>query len=113
MAKSDEGSEAKELQEAAAETQEPEAAARLRAENDAATRERQADAERGLEDAAGTLADNDQRLRESGGAMRARERDLARTGDLARDVAEQAKELKAHTEHTVAKARTQEDTGVD
>ena len=77
-------------EEAAADTREPERAARIRAEDDEDTRRRQDETAANLRAAAEALEDNREGLRETRGALRESERDLRRTGELARDVAEGA-----------------------
>ncbi|NUO64648.1 MAG: hypothetical protein HOQ34_13840, partial [Gemmatimonadaceae bacterium] len=82
------------LERAAAETREPGEAARIRAEDDAETRARQADAGRELREAERTLRDTGRRLHADGDAAGAIERDVERTRDLTREVAERARELR-------------------
>jgi hypothetical protein len=90
---------------AASETEEPAEATRLRAEDDAETRARQAETAAGLREADRTLEDGGARLRETREELRERERELARTGDLTREVAEYAADLRTQTEQIVDKAR--------
>jgi hypothetical protein len=85
------------LEQAAADTREPTEATRLRAEDDDDTRRRQDRTEEGLRAAADSLEDNREGLRESRGALSARERELERTSELARDVAEGAADLRDET----------------
>jgi uncharacterized protein (DUF885 family) len=79
----------------AADTEEPAEATRVRAEDDAQTRARQAAAAAGLRDADRTLEDGGARLREMRAELREREKELERTGDLTRQVAENAADLRA------------------
>ena len=90
---------------AAADTEEPAEATRVRAEDDAETRARQALTEAGLREADRTLEDGGERLRQMRDALRERERELERTGDLTREVAEHAAALRAQTEQIVDKTR--------
>jgi hypothetical protein len=79
----------------AADTEEPAEATRVRAEDDALTRARQAAAAAGLRDADRTLEDGGARLRQMRAELREREQELERTGDLTRQVAENAADLRA------------------
>jgi len=90
---------------AAAETEEPVEATRVRAEDDAETRARQAQTAAGLREADRTLEDGVARLRETREELRERERELERTGDLTREVAEHAADLRAQTEQIVDETR--------
>jgi hypothetical protein len=92
-------------EEAAAETEEPAEATRVRAEDDAETRARQDEAEAGLRAADRTLEDGGARLRLTKAALRERERELARTSEITREVAENAADLRAQTEQIVQEAR--------
>src|SRR5579872_2353690 len=92
-------------EEAAAETEEPEEASRVRAEDDAETRARQEETAAGLREADRALADGGQRLRATRVALNERERELARTSDLTREVAESAAELRAQTAQIAEEAR--------
>jgi len=105
MAKSGDWRDTQSPEEAAAETEEPEEAARVRAEDDAETRARQDEAEAGLRDADRTLEDGGARLRLTKAALRERERELARTGKITREVAENAADLREQTAQIVQKAR--------
>lgn len=92
-------------EEAAAETEEPVEAKRVRAEDDAESRARLAQAAAGLEAADEALANGEARLRETRSALRDRERELAKTRDLARDVARNAATLRQQTEQIAEEAR--------
>ena len=92
-------------EDAAAETEEPAEATRVRAENDAETRARQAAAAAGLRDADRTLEDGGARLRHTRAELRERERELERTGDLTRQVAENAADLRAQMAQIVEETR--------
>lgn len=105
MAKSGDWRQTQSPEEAAAETEEPLEATRVRAEDDAETRARQARAEAGLQQADRTLEDGGARLRETKVALRERERELARTGEITREVAESAADLRAQTAQIVEKTR--------
>ncbi len=105
MAKPGDGRETQSPAEAAAETKEPPEAARLRAEDDAETRARQEQAEAGLRQADRTLEDGGARLRQTKAALRERERELARTGQITREVAENAADLRAQTAQIMEEAR--------
>lgn len=82
-------------EDAAADMDEPAEATRVRAEDDAQTRARQAAAAAGLRDADRTLEDGGARLRQMRAELREREQELQRTGDLTRQVAENAADLRA------------------
>jgi len=82
---------------AAAETEEPEAATRARAEDDAATRARQAETEADLRAADRILEDGEARLRQTRSELRQREEELERTSDLTREVVEGAAVLAPQT----------------
>ena len=82
-------------EDAAADMDEPSEATRVRAEDDAQTRARQAAAAAGLRDADRTLEDGGARLRQMRAELREREQELQRTGDLTRQVAENAADLRA------------------
>lgn len=84
--------------EGAAETREPEEAARVRADDDAATRERQDAAESGLRKADEALDSNRARLNETGEQLRKRESELARTDELTDDLARGVTDLRATTD---------------
>ena len=105
MSKSGDWRETRSAEEAAAETEEPVEAARVRAEDDAETRARQDQAEAGLEEADRTLEDGGARLRQTKAALRERERELARTGKITREVAENAAELRDQTAQIVQETR--------
>ena len=105
MAKSGDWRETKSPEDAAAETDEPEEATRVRAEDDAETRARQDQAEAGLREADRTLEDGGARLRQTKAALRERERELARTGKITREVAESAADLREQTAQIVQEAR--------
>jgi len=105
MVKSGDWRQTQSPEEAAAETKEPVEATRVRAEDDAETRARQRQAEAGLQQADRTLEDGGARLRETKVALRERERELARTGEITREVAENAADLKAQTAQIVEKTR--------
>jgi len=92
-------------EEAAAETEEPKEAARVRAEDDAESRARLAQAEKGLRAADEALADGQERLRQTRSALRDRERELERTRDLTQDVAENAATLRQQTEEIAGATR--------
>lgn len=92
-------------EEAAAETEEPEEAARVRAEDDAETRARQEETAAGLREADRALVDGGQRLRATRVALNERERELARTSDLTQEVARSAAELRAQTTEIAEQAR--------
>jgi ABC-type transporter Mla subunit MlaD len=83
---------------AAAETREPERAARVRAEDDAETRARQDAASEDLTETARALADSGRGLRETRERLQATGRDLSRTSEVARDVLENASTLRAEAE---------------
>jgi ABC-type transporter Mla subunit MlaD len=91
--------------EGAAETREPEEAARVRAADDAATRERQDAAESTLRRADDALESNRARLSETGEQLREREDELARTDELTRDLARAAAELRATTDDVAETVR--------
>jgi hypothetical protein len=95
MAEPNEPREERSAADAAADTQEPAEATRVRAEDDAETRERQAAAAAGLREADRTLEDGVARLRQMRAELRQREQELERTGDLTRQVAENAADLRA------------------
>lgn len=105
MAKSGDWRQTQSPEEAAAETKEPAEATRVRAEDDAETRERQREAEAGLQEADHTLEDGGARLRQTKAALRERERELARTGEITREVAENAADLRAQTTQIVEETR--------
>ena len=90
--------QARSREEAAAETEEPEEAARMRAQDDAESRARLAQAEAGLKAADEAIAAGEARLRETRSELRDRERELDRTRDLARDVATNAATLRDQTD---------------
>jgi vacuolar-type H+-ATPase subunit I/STV1 len=90
---------------AAAETREPERAARVRADDDATTRARQDATGEDIEAAARTLEENQRRLRETRDALHATGRDLSRTGEVARDVAANASTLRADAERIAEQVR--------
>jgi hypothetical protein len=92
-------------EEAAAETEEPAEATRLRAEDDAETRARQDDAEAGLKAADRVLEDGEARLRQMRDALHQREEELERSGDLTKEVARNAVDLRAQTSQIVEEAR--------
>lgn len=92
--------ETPQLEQAAADTREPPASARVRAEDAAATRARLDRAEAGIREAGAALEDNAARLRETERALHEREREATRTGKLARDVAARTAELHADTKTT-------------
>jgi hypothetical protein len=92
-------------EQAAAETEEPESAARVRAEDDAETRARQAAAEAGLRTADRALEDGEARLRRTRDELRLREQELERTSDLTQEVARNAANLLQETERIADKAR--------
>jgi len=106
MARPDDGRQKLTPEEAAAETQEPAEAARLRAEGDAETRARQDVTEAGLREADRTLEDGGARLRQTRAELRERERELARTGEITREVAEHAADLRAQTAQIAEVARS-------
>ena len=97
MAKSNEWREKRSAEEAAAETEEPAAAARARAEDDAATRAKQDKAEAGLREADRALEAGGARLRHTRAELERREEELERTSDLTREVAQNAVDLRAQT----------------
>ena len=103
--------EARSAEDAAAETEEPAEATRVRAEDDAETRARQAMAEAGLREADRTLEDGGARLRQTRAELRERERELERTGELTREVAENAADLRAQTSQLVDEARRSPERG--
>ena len=105
MTNSSDWRETRSAEEAAAETEEPEEAARVRAEDDAETRARQEETAAGLREADRALEDGGQRLRATRVALNERERELARTSDLTREVAESAAELRAQTTQIAEEAR--------
>lgn len=88
-----------------ADTDEPAEATRVRAEDDAQTRARQAATAAGLSDADRTLEDGGARLRQMRAELRERERELERTGDLTRQVAENAADLRARMSEIFEEAR--------
>jgi hypothetical protein len=102
MAKPDDWREARE---AAADTEEPEAAARVRAEDDAATRARQDEAEAGLRAADRALEDGGERLRQTRAELQQRGKELERTSNLTREVAQNAADLREQTAQIVEEAR--------
>jgi methyl-accepting chemotaxis protein len=77
----------------------------VRAEDDAQTRARQREAEEGLREADRALEDGGERLRATRAALGERERELERTGDLTREVAQSAAELRAKTAQIAEAAR--------
>ena len=89
----------------AAETEEPAEATRVRAEDDAQTRARQAEAAASLQEADRTLEDGGERLREIRAELAERERELERTGDLTREVAQHAADLREQTAQILEEAR--------
>jgi signal transduction histidine kinase len=90
------------LEEAAAETREPDSAMQLRTDG----RDAGGGSDDGvLRDAADTLAQSGARLRDTGEALRERERELERTRELAGDLAQRAKSLRADTAQTLENAR--------
>jgi hypothetical protein len=97
--------EARSPEEAAAETEEPEEAARLRSEDDAETRARQDAAEAGLRAADRALEDGEERLRQTRADLHQRERELEVTGDLTREVARKAEDLREQTSQIFEEAR--------
>jgi len=97
--------EARTAEDAAAETEEPAEATRVRAEDDAETRVRQAAAAAGLRDADRTLEDGGALLRQTRAELRERERELERTGDLTRQVAENAADPRAQMAQIVEETR--------
>ena len=105
MADPNDPREKRSAEEAAAETEEPVEATRVRAEDDAETRARQAQAAAGLREADRALEDGGARLRETREELRERGRELERTGDLTREVAQQAADLRAQTEQIVDRTR--------
>jgi hypothetical protein len=105
MAKSNEGREKRSAQEAVAETEEPEAAARARAEDDAATRAKQDKAEAGLREADRALVDGGARLRQTRAELEQRGEELERTSDLTREVARNAADLRAQTAEIAEETR--------
>lgn len=92
-------------EEAAAETEEPAEAARLRVEDDAETRARQDAAEAGLKAADRALEDGQARLRQTRADLHKREKELERTGDLTEEVARTAADLRAQTSQIFEEAR--------
>jgi hypothetical protein len=84
-------------EEAAAETEEPEEATRLRAEDDAETRARQNAAEAGLKAADRALESGEARLRQTRAELHQREKELERTSDLTKEVARNAADLQTQT----------------
>src|SRR3954447_21040648 len=92
-------------EEAAAETEEPEEATRLRAEDDAETRARQDAAEAGLKAADRALETGEARLRQTRAELQQREKELERTGDLTEEVARTAEDLRVQTSQIFDAAR--------
>ena len=105
MADPNDPREKRSAQEAAAETEEPAEATRLRAEDDAETRARQAQAAASLREVDRALEDGGARLRETRDELRERGRELERTGDLAREVAQNEADLRVQTEQIVDRTR--------
>jgi chromosome segregation ATPase len=89
----------------AAETEEPELAARVRAKDDAETRARQDEAEAGLREADRALEDGEARLRITRAELQRRERELERTSDLTEEVARTAEDLRAQVAEIAEKTR--------
>lgn len=90
--------QARNREKAAADTEEPEEAARVRAQDDAESRARLAQAEAGLKAADEAIAAGEARLRQTRSELRDRERELDRTRDLTRDVAKNAATLRNQTD---------------
>ena len=105
MANEDEARASRRLERAAADMREPEAAARLRADDDADTRQRQEAAGADIDEASRALADNERRLRETREALQATRRDVGETRAAARDVAEGAESLQAMTAKAAEQVR--------
>ena len=105
MAKPNDWRERRTPEQAASETEEPEAAARVRAEDDAETRARQAETEAGLRAADRALEDGGARLRTTREELRRREEELERTSDLTREVAQDAADLLHETRQIAEHAR--------
>jgi hypothetical protein len=97
--------EARTPEEAAAETEEPAEAARVRAEDDAETRARQDAAEAGLNAADRALEDGAERLRQTRAALQQREAELERTSSLTDEVAQNAADLRAQTAQIFEESR--------
>ena len=104
MARDDER-EAERLEQAAADTREPAVAARIRADDDASTRERQDATGANIDEAARALADNERRLRETREALQAMQGDVRATREVARDVAENAEVLREQTHQAAEQVR--------
>jgi hypothetical protein len=96
---------------AAADTEEPEAAKRARVRDDAETRARQDEAEASLRQVDRTLEDGEARLRLTGSELRRREEELEQTSDLTRQVAKGAADLRAQTAEIAEAARRVPPTG--
>lgn len=105
MANPNDWRETRTPEQGAAETEEPESAARVRAEDDAETRARQAAAEAGLRAADRALEDGEARLRRTRDELRLREQELERTSELTQEVARNAASLLEQTEQIANKAR--------
>lgn len=98
-------------EEAAAETEEPAEASRLRSEDDAETRARQDKAEEGLREADRALEDGEARLRVTRAELQRREQELARTSDITREVARNAAHLLEQTNQIAEEARRKPPAG--
>jgi hypothetical protein len=106
MAKAGDPSDQQSAEEAATpDTAEPAEATRVRAEDDAETRERQEQTEAGLREADRTLEDGGARLKHTRAELRKRERELERTGEITREVAANAADLRAQMAQISEQAR--------
>lgn len=88
------------LDEAARDTQEPQAASQARDSDDAETKARQAADSSALRSAADVLNENKARLRQTGAELRERGRELDRTGNLVRDVQRNTAALRSAASRT-------------
>jgi hypothetical protein len=98
-------------EQAAAETEEPAEAARLRSEDDAETRARQDRAEEGLREADRALEDGGARLRATRAELQRREQELRRTSGLTSEVARNAADLLEQTNQIAEAARRKPPAG--
>jgi len=105
MADSTDWRQTRSAEEAAADTEEPAEAARVRAQDDAEAKARLDEAAARLGEANRALDAGEARLRLTAAELRRREEELEQTSNLARQVAESAKELRQQTRQIVDEAR--------
>jgi hypothetical protein len=113
MSDSTDSGQARTPEAAAAETEEPAEAARVRAEDDANTKARQEETAAGLREADRSLENGEARLRLTKAELRRREEELTRTSHLAREVAKNAKALQEQTHQIIEGARRATPDDVD